>query len=55
VTDPVADLHKQLRTFSAERDWEQFHTPKNLTMPLAREVGELLEIFHWLIPSSRRL
>ena len=31
-----------------ERDWEQFHTPKNLTMALAAEAGELLEIFQWL-------
>ena len=37
-----------LRQFAAERDWEQFHTPKNLSMALAGEAGELLEIFQWL-------
>ena len=37
-----------LREFAAERDWEQFHTPKNLSMALAGEAGELLEIFQWL-------
>jgi NTP pyrophosphatase (non-canonical NTP hydrolase) len=51
-TDPIADLQRRLREFAAERDWEQFHTPKNLTMALAGEVGELLEIFQWLTPEQ---
>jgi NTP pyrophosphatase (non-canonical NTP hydrolase) len=38
----------QLREFAHRRDWEQFHTPKNLCMALAGEVGELLSIFQWL-------
>ena len=37
-----------VRAFAAARDWEQFHTPKNLAMALAGEAGELLEIFQWL-------
>lgn len=41
-----------LRGFAAERDWEQFHTPKNLSMALAGEAGELLEIFQWLTPEQ---
>lgn len=41
-----------LRRFAAERDWEQFHTPKNLAMALAGEAGELLEIFQWLTPEE---
>ncbi len=41
-----------LRGFAAERDWEQFHTPKNLSMALAGEAGELLEIFQWLTPDQ---
>ena len=41
------DLAGELRRFAAERDWEQFHTPKNLAMSLAVEVGELLEHFQW--------
>lgn len=38
----------QLRRFAAERDWEQFHTPKNLTAALSVEASELLEIFQWM-------
>lgn len=44
----VADLQRRLRAFAAARDWEQFHSPKNLAMALAAEAGELLEIFQWL-------
>jgi NTP pyrophosphatase (non-canonical NTP hydrolase) len=36
------------REFAKERDWEQFHTPKNLSMALSVEASELLEIFQWL-------
>ncbi len=45
---PVAALRLELQEFARERDWEQFHNPKNLAMALAGEVGELLEIFQWL-------
>jgi len=45
-------LRVELQEFSRERDWEQFHTPKNLSMALAGEVGELLEIFQWLTPEQ---
>jgi len=49
ATDPdLAALTARIRRFAAERDWEQFHTPKNLTMALAAEVGELIEQFQWL-------
>jgi NTP pyrophosphatase (non-canonical NTP hydrolase) len=48
----IADLQGQLRSFVAERDWEQFHTPKNLVMALTAEVGELTEIFQWLTPEQ---
>jgi len=41
-------FQKEFRDFVAERDWDQFHTPKNLAMALAGEVGELLEHFQWL-------
>ena len=41
-------LQEFLREFVHERDWEQFHSPKNLSMALAGEVGELVEIFHWV-------
>jgi dCTP diphosphatase len=42
------DLRQRLRAFAAARDWEQFHTPKNLAMALIVEAGELLEHFQWL-------
>ena len=41
-----------LREFAAAREWNQFHTPKNLAMALAGEAGELLEIFQWLTPEQ---
>ena len=43
------DLLKQrLRDFASQRDWEQFHTPKNLSMALIAEAAELVEHFQWL-------
>jgi NTP pyrophosphatase (non-canonical NTP hydrolase) len=42
------DLSRRLAEFAAVRDWEQFHSPKNLAMALAAESGELLEHFQWL-------
>jgi len=41
-------LRDALRRFAAERDWEQFHTPKNLAIALSVEAAELLERFQWL-------
>lgn len=41
-------LRLRLREFAAEREWDRFHTPKNLAMALAAESGELLEVFQWL-------
>lgn len=46
------ELASYLRRFAADRNWEQFHTPKNLTMALAGEVGELVEVFQWLTPEQ---
>ncbi|MDQ1501104.1 MAG: hypothetical protein QOD57_546 [Actinomycetota bacterium] len=43
----LEDLAAELRRFAAERDWERFHTPKNLAVSLAVEVGELLEHVQW--------
>ena len=43
----IDDLAVELRRFAAERDWERFHTPKNLAISLAVEAGELLEHFQW--------
>ena len=44
----IDDLAGRLRAFARERDWEQFHAPKNLAMALAVEAAELMEHFQWL-------
>ena len=41
-------LIKKIRTFARDRDWEQFHSPKNLAMALSVEVAEVVEHFQWL-------
>lgn len=46
------DLQRELREFAAKRDWQRFHTPKNLVMALTGEVGELVELFQWLTPEE---
>ena len=43
----ILDPQFQFRNFATERDWGQFHTPKNLVMALTGEAGELTEIFQW--------
>jgi len=50
----VDELTQKLRAFAAERDWEQFHSPKNLAMALAVEAAELLEHFQWLTEEQSR-
>ncbi|GAA1997397.1 nucleotide pyrophosphohydrolase [Catenulispora subtropica] len=48
----IATLQKRLVDFAAARDWERFHTPKNLAMALMVEASELAEIFQWLTPEQ---
>ncbi len=56
ATTTVADLREILTVFVAERDWSQFHSPKNVSMALAIEAAELMEHFQWLTTeASRRL
>lgn len=50
----VEKLRDRVRAFAAERDWDQFHSPKNLSMALAAEAGELLETFQWLTEEQSR-
>lgn len=50
--DSLETLQARLNQFVAERDWEQFHCPKNVAMALAAEAGELLEHFMWLTPEQ---
>ncbi|MCK6408072.1 nucleotide pyrophosphohydrolase [Thauera sp.] len=46
--DALIALRDAMRDFAAEREWEVFHTPKNLAMALAGEAGEVIEHFQWL-------
>ena len=48
----LIDLRDRLRAFAAERDWDQFHSPKNLAAALVVEAAELLEHFQWLTPAE---
>jgi NTP pyrophosphatase (non-canonical NTP hydrolase) len=48
----LLDLRDALRRFAAARDWDQYHTPKNLVMALSGEVGELTDLFQWLTPEQ---
>jgi NTP pyrophosphatase (non-canonical NTP hydrolase) len=50
----VAELRKLVADFVAERDWSQFHSPKNVSMALAIEAAELMEHFQWLTPEDSR-
>lgn len=48
------DLVRSLRRFAKERDWEQYHSPKNLSMALSAESAEIMEIFQWLSQDQSR-
>lgn len=48
----IDDLQQLLRDFADRRNWEQYHTPKNLALALAGEVGELCAEFQWLTPDE---
>ena len=50
----VAELKSRVLAFVRERDWEQFHSPKNLSMALSAEAGELMEHFLWSSPDESR-
>lgn len=47
-------LQRRLQGFSDARNWDRYHTPKNLSMALSREAGELLELFQWLSEDESR-
>jgi NTP pyrophosphatase (non-canonical NTP hydrolase) len=48
----VAGLQRRLAEFAAARDWQPYHTPKNLAVALSVEAAELVEIFQWLTPEQ---
>jgi NTP pyrophosphatase (non-canonical NTP hydrolase) len=50
----VAQLRQRVARFVADRDWRQFHTPKNLSMSIAIEAAELMEHFQWLTADESR-
>jgi len=50
----VSELKNRVLAFARERDWEQFHAPKNLSMALAAEAAELMEHFLWATPEESR-
>lgn len=53
MTDTFLDeTRARLRDFAHDRDWDQFHSPKNLAMALAAEAGELIEYFQWISESD---
>ena len=52
VADSLRQLTDLLRSFAQVRNWEQYHTPKNLAMALAGETGELVACFQWLTPDE---
>jgi NTP pyrophosphatase (non-canonical NTP hydrolase) len=54
MADSLSLLTQRLREFAAERDWEQFHSPKNLAMALTGEAGELAAEFQWLKDEESR-
>lgn len=54
AADPLRELALALRRFADERDWEQFHAPKNLAAALSVEAAELLEHFQWMTEDASR-
>lgn len=54
MTDSLLELRDALRRFAAERDWDQFHSPRNLAAALSVEAAELLEPFQWLTDEQSR-
>ena len=48
----IKSIQQQLENFADERNWDQYHNPKNLAMALSVEASELVEIFQWLTPEQ---
>lgn len=55
MTDTLQSLSQQQGAFAKEREWEQFHSPKNLASALIVEAGELLEHFQWMTEEQSRV
>ena len=52
ATTTIEDLRQVMREFVKEREWEKYHTPRNLAVSVSVEAGELLELFQWLTPEE---
>lgn len=55
ATATLGEIKARVLAFAHERDWEQFHAPKNLSMALAAEAGELMEHFLWDTPEASKV
>lgn len=54
MTAPIEKLKASLAKFAKDRDWEKFHTPKNLAMAMSVEAAEVVELFQWLTEKQSR-
>jgi NTP pyrophosphatase (non-canonical NTP hydrolase) len=54
MSEKIVGLSDAVARFARERDWEQFHTPRNLAMGLSIEAAEVLEVFQWLTDEQAR-
>ncbi|HEU4708640.1 MAG TPA: nucleotide pyrophosphohydrolase [Methylophilaceae bacterium] len=54
MSDSLQELRQRLQAFVDERDWQQFHSPKNLAMAMIVEAGELVEHFQWMTEAQSR-
>jgi dCTP diphosphatase len=54
MSDSLRELAEQLERFALDRDWQQFHSPKNLVSALVVEAGEVLEHFQWMTEEQSR-
>lgn len=55
MSEEIRLLQQRLADFAAKREWDQFHSPKNLVMALSGEIGELTELFQWLTDEQSRI
>lgn len=54
MSDEIEDLQRELREFAIAREWEQFHSPKNLAASISIEAAEIMEHFQWLSDEQSR-
>lgn len=52
MAESIDELRAVIDQFAEEREWDEFHTPKNLAMAVSTEAAELLEVFQWLTPEE---